>query len=66
MRVIMKLDNGTWMNTPGYSDTNIAGKPLHLVNVYGKSLCGLYRNKWTIDLFNDTKCIRCLNKLKQI
>lgn len=52
-----------WVNTPGYSDYAVAGKPLHAVakgsQSPSRSVCGLRRRLWSFDLFNDTKCRRC-------
>lgn len=60
-----EVDGYEWVNTPGYDDYAVAGKPLHAVNLTtGRSLCGLWRKAWSFDLFNYAMCIRCLRKLK--
>lgn len=49
-----------WVNTPGYSEYAVAGKPLHAVKEgENKSLCGIRRKLWNFDLFNMTRCERC-------
>lgn len=56
-----------WVNTPGYSDYEVAGKPLHAVRRdakgYTPSLCGLWRKEWSFDLFNEDRCRNCLRAL---
>lgn len=48
-----------WMNTPGYDERRIAGKPLHLV-AENRSRCGIRRRQWVMDLFNESKCRHCV------
>lgn len=53
-----------WVNTPGYNDCRVAGKPLHAVSeTVGGSLCGLKRAQWSVDLHNTTRCKCCLRAL---
>jgi hypothetical protein len=52
-----------WVNAPSYAagyGSQMAGKPLHAVGEKSsKSLCGIRRQVWAFDLFNDAPCIRC-------
>jgi len=53
-----------WANAPGYSDYQVAGKPLHAVlKSTSTSLCGIKRQKWSGDLFNMDRCKRCAKAL---
>ena len=59
------LPGREWVNTPGYSDYAVAGKPLHSVNrATSVSACGVRRRTWSADLFNVDMCVRCVRALK--
>jgi len=56
-----------WVNTPGYSWYQVAGKPLHAVFKHiSKSACGIRRSVWSPDFFNVDKCKRCEKALKKM
>lgn len=56
-----------WVNTPGYSDYQVAGKPLHAVadDDPERTVCGIKRKLWSFDLFNEKRCKRCARILDQ-
>lgn len=60
------MSNYEWVNTPGYDERQVAGKPLHAVNpATQRSACGLRRKVWSFDLFNERRCERCERALKK-
>lgn len=56
-------ENLDWANTPGYAngpDSQLAGKPVHLVSEpEGRTLCGIRRKSWLVDIVNHDTCERC-------
>lgn len=55
-----------WVNTPGYNEQRIAGRPLHAVrDGEERSACGIKRKQWVVDLQNDTRCKQCSRRVEQ-